>query len=60
MEGKGQLSAAVKALNKLGLYGKIPIIGIAKEDWKRFIFLKTLIRYISVKKSESCISLDKV
>jgi len=28
--GKGQLSAAVKALNKLGLYGKIPIIGIAK------------------------------
>ena len=28
--GKGQLSAAVKALNKLDLYGKIPIIGIAK------------------------------
>ncbi|MGM0581399.1 MAG: excinuclease ABC subunit UvrC [Bacteroidota bacterium] len=28
--GKGQLSAAVKALNELNLYGKIPIIGIAK------------------------------
>ncbi len=28
--GKGQLSASVKALNKLNLYGKIPIIGIAK------------------------------
>ncbi|ADR22538.1 UvrABC system protein C [Marivirga tractuosa] len=28
--GKGQLSAAVKALNKLNLYGNIPIIGIAK------------------------------
>lgn len=28
--GKGQLSAAVKALKNLNLYGKIPIIGIAK------------------------------
>jgi len=28
--GKGQLNAAVKSLNKLGLYGKIAIIGIAK------------------------------
>jgi excinuclease ABC subunit C len=28
--GKGQLSAAVKALEKLGLRGKLPIIGIAK------------------------------
>lgn len=28
--GKGQLSAAVEALNLLGLYGKIPVIGIAK------------------------------
>ena len=28
--GKGQLSAAVKSLKKLGLYGKISIIGIAK------------------------------
>ncbi|MCU0429610.1 MAG: excinuclease ABC subunit UvrC [Cytophagaceae bacterium] len=28
--GKGQLSAACEALHALGLYGKIPIIGIAK------------------------------
>jgi excinuclease ABC subunit C len=28
--GKGQLSSAVKALNELGLTGKLPIIGIAK------------------------------
>jgi len=28
--GKGQLSAACEALRELGLYGKIPIIGIAK------------------------------
>lgn len=28
--GKGQLSSAVKSLNKLGLRGKISIIGIAK------------------------------
>ena len=29
--GKGQLSAALKSLNKLGLRGKITIIGIAKK-----------------------------
>jgi excinuclease ABC subunit C len=28
--GKGQLSSSVKALEKLGLMGKIPIVGIAK------------------------------
>jgi excinuclease ABC subunit C len=28
--GKGQLSAAVEALKELGIYGKVPIIGIAK------------------------------
>lgn len=28
--GKGQLSFAVKALRELGIYGKLPIIGIAK------------------------------
>jgi len=28
--GKGQLSSAVKALNEIGLYGRIAIIGIAK------------------------------
>ena len=29
--GKGQLSSAVKALKELGLYGEIPVIGIAKK-----------------------------
>jgi excinuclease ABC subunit C len=29
--GKGQLSSAVKSLEKLGLYGKVAIIGIAKK-----------------------------
>lgn len=28
--GKGQLSSAIESLQELGLYGKIPIIGIAK------------------------------
>lgn len=28
--GKGQLSSAVAALKRLGLYGKVPVIGIAK------------------------------
>jgi len=28
--GKGQLNAAIKALNDLNLYGSIPVIGIAK------------------------------
>ncbi|MCU0419887.1 MAG: excinuclease ABC subunit UvrC [Cyclobacteriaceae bacterium] len=29
--GKGQLSSAVEALQEVGIYGKIPIIGIAKK-----------------------------
>ncbi|MFM8759331.1 MAG: excinuclease ABC subunit C, partial [Methylophilaceae bacterium] len=29
--GKGQLSSACDALKELGLYGKIPIVGIAKK-----------------------------
>lgn len=29
--GKGQLNAAVSSLKELGLYGKVPIIGIAKK-----------------------------
>jgi len=28
--GKGQLTAAMKALKELGIYGKVPVIGIAK------------------------------
>lgn len=37
--GKGQLSSACEALQELGLYGKIPIIGIAK-GWKKSIIRK--------------------
>lgn len=29
--GKGQLSAACEALNEIGIYGQVPIIGIAKK-----------------------------
>ena len=28
--GKGQLSSAVEAMKELGIYGKVPVIGIAK------------------------------
>ena len=37
--GKGQLHSAVNSLKKLDLYGKVPILGLAKK-WKKFIFLK--------------------
>ncbi len=33
--GKGQLNIAVKILEKLGIYGKFEIIGIAKKDEKK-------------------------
>lgn len=33
--GKGQLSAAMEALEELNLRGKVAIVGIAK-NWKRF------------------------
>lgn len=50
--GKGQLSAAVGALEKLGLYGQIPIIGIAKKLEEIYFPGDTLPLYIN-KKSES-------
>ena len=34
--GKGQLSAAIKSLNKLEIKGKIPVLGIAKKLEKLF------------------------
>ncbi len=34
--GKGQLSAAIKSLNKLDIKGKIPVLGIAKKLEKLF------------------------
>lgn len=46
--GKGQLSAACQALKDLGLYGQIPIIGIAKRLEELFI-PKTPIRCTWIK-----------
>ena len=50
--GKGQLSAAVKSLVKLDIYGKIPIVGIAKKLEEIYYPEDTLPLYIN-KKSES-------
>lgn len=50
--GKGQLSASVEALKELNLYGKIPIIGIAKRLEEIYFPEDTLPLYID-KKSES-------
>ncbi len=50
--GKGQLSASVEALRELDLYGKIPIIGIAKRLEEIYFPGDTLPLYID-KKSES-------
>lgn len=50
--GKGQLSAAVKSLKKLSLYGKITIIGIAKKLEEIYFPNDPVPLYID-KKSES-------
>lgn len=50
--GKGQLSSAVESLKKLDLYGKIPIIGIAKKLEEIYFPEDSLPLYIN-KKSES-------
>ena len=50
--GKGQLSAAVKSLEGLGLYGKIPIVGIAKRLEEIYFPEDSVPLYIN-KKSES-------
>lgn len=50
--GKGQLSAAVSSLEKLGLWGKVTIIGIAKKLEEIYFPGDTLPIYID-KKSES-------
>ena len=50
--GKGQLSAACDALKKINLYGKIPIIGIAKRLEEIYFPEDSLPLYID-KKSES-------
>lgn len=50
--GKGQLSSAIASLEKLGLYGKIPIVGIAKRLEEIYFPNDNLPLYIN-KKSES-------
>jgi excinuclease ABC subunit C len=50
--GKGQLASACEALESLNLYGKIPIVGIAKRLEEIYFPGDTLPLYIS-KKSES-------
>lgn len=50
--GKGQLSAAVEALKELGIYGKVPIMGIAKRLEELFYPEDPLPLYID-KKSET-------
>jgi excinuclease ABC subunit C len=50
--GKGQLSAACDALKSLGLYGQVPIIGIAKRLEEIYFPEDSLPLYID-KKSES-------
>ncbi|WP_341224745.1 excinuclease ABC subunit UvrC [uncultured Arcticibacterium sp.] len=50
--GKGQLSASVSALKDLGIYGKIPIVGIAKRLEEIYFPEDSLPLYID-KKSES-------
>ena len=50
--GKGQLSSACEALKELGLYGKIPILGIAKRLEELYYPEDPIPLYIN-KKSES-------
>lgn len=50
--GKGQLSAACEALNEVGLYGKVPIVGIAKRLEEIYFPEDSFPLYID-KKSES-------
>ena len=50
--GKGQLSASVEALDKLGLRGKLPIVGIAKRLEEIFFPGDSIPLYLD-KKSES-------
>jgi excinuclease ABC subunit C len=50
--GKGQLSAACDALKSLGIYGQVPIIGIAKRLEEIYFPEDSLPLYID-KKSES-------
>ncbi|QOR73679.1 excinuclease ABC subunit UvrC [Cruoricaptor ignavus] len=57
--GKGQLSAAVKSLKQIGLYGKITVIGIAKKLEEIFFPEDPIPLYLD-KKSETLKILQRV
>ena len=57
--GKGQLSSAVQALKELGIYGKIPIIGIAKKLEEIYFPDDSLPLHLN-KKSPSLFLLQKI
>jgi len=57
--GKGQLSSAIKSLKTLGLYGKIPIVGIAKRLEEIFFPEDPIPLYLD-KKSETLKILQRV
>jgi excinuclease ABC subunit C len=57
--GKGQLSSAVNSLKKLDIYGKVPIIGIAKRLEEIYFPEDELPLYIN-KKSESLKLIQKL
>lgn len=57
--GKGQLSSAVKSLKRLGLYGKISILGIAKRLEEIFFPEDSVPLYLD-KKSETLKILQRV
>lgn len=57
--GKGQLSSAAEALKELGLYGQIPIVGIAKKLEEIYFPEDSYPLYIS-KKSESLKLLQRI
>jgi excinuclease ABC subunit C len=57
--GKGQLSSSVEALRTLGIYGKIPIIGIAKRLEEIYFPEDSFPIYID-KKSESLRLLQRI
>ncbi len=57
--GKGQLSSAVKSLKKLGLYGKITVVGIAKRLEELYFPNDSLPLYLD-KKSESLRLIQKL
>ena len=57
--GKGQLSSACEALQELGLYGKIPIIGIAKRLEEIYYPEDPMPLYIS-KKSAGLMLLQRI